>query len=356
MSNTHTYNVKEKDSVQYPYCTDMGKYIAHKTYNKTRTGFDETKTFYTDLSGNIVVAAGADVSVIGTQVPCPSTEVERLEVCANVNGMGCYHIYKLVTPSCDTDTPSTLIRYEWFDNEIIDIDTVTVQEICCTCDCECGKALLPVLLADTRCDWTGGSFTLGGSSLIGRLMNPGQYDDPLVDCLAAGYTPAECAGFDFSCTDYFPIGINILQAVYSPDGGATWIPMTLPSSPVQTLTSFGDIVFRDDGYGLGLANLPDIFNTIPEFVINGGTAYPAAGNAIVFDHPSGVEFRFLYQFEYAIPPSTCNLDPYHREWTDEGYVIGTDAEEPFIPPSLLGTFDLTAVPSQVPSGGCNAIP
>lgn len=167
-------------------------------------------------------------------------------------------------------------------------------------------------LATIRCT-SYGSF--GSGSLTGRLANPGQYDDP------ASNGPAGSP--DYSCPDFYDIKTVVYDAQITTDGGATWTPLIAMTGGPITVSEWASSA---DAPAQTASEMVDWINSRFE-VQSAGVTFAPTNTGWSVEKPADADVRILYGFIYNSDGSSdCMLDPYHRQWTDDFYVMGSDGE------------------------------
>ena len=178
----------------------------------------------------------------------------------------------------------------------------------------------PLLLADIRCQSYGNMI---GNTLGSALANPALFNDP------ASNGPAGSP--DFTCTDSYPVQQVVYDVQVSLDGGVTWTQdPSVASGPVVVATwnNAADIQMSDAGFGMGVDELINWLNARNQVIIAGVTFYPRGGNGWMVDYNSAdAVVRVLYGHIFnSDGGADCRLDPYHRQWVDDFYVMGTDGD------------------------------
>lgn len=173
-------------------------------------------------------------------------------------------------------------------------------------------AAVPIPQADTRCT-SYGSF--GSTSLAARLTNPALFDDPPL--------PGDPSSPDFSCLDHYPIDVVVYDIQITTDAGATWGQASeLGGGPVVVTTwnNAGDVPAARSQV------MTDYLNGLTS-VQNAGITFSPNGARWDVDKPSGYEVRALYGFIYnSNGDPACRLDPFHRDWTDDFNIMGSDGD------------------------------
>lgn len=262
--------------------------------------------------------------------PCPldCTEVQNcitlyntVETCVDVAETGeTLNVYKVII----RDSNGNYIgvdHYEWFDHSPTTGFTVTENTGPCNCcDAVCAK---PFLISRTCPLYTslGSTYTFGPS---GFLSDPSIFHDPC----GPPNTPADCVGFDYRCTNMYPIQVVFNDAAYSTDGGATWTHFT-PST--ITYNSTADVTYSDAGYGLGWDGLANAIN--PFLVGTDIRLQPAAGNGGVWEYANGAtEATHLVRvsWRWFITGGNCEgvdgVDPYELAWAAEWQLTSNDGQ------------------------------
>ena len=162
--------------------------------------------------------------------------------------------------------------------------------------------------------------SLGPTSTYGPngfLENPALFDDP----------PPEAGDPDFTCTNHYPICIEVEDAVVTTDGGATWNNLTFPM--LTCYNDLSDVPYRDDGYGLGFSGLTDLFDQqLAQYDMGmkptgiNGFAFEYGATATQATHQVKIIWRWVIQ------GGNCEgaFDPWHAQWTNEWQYTGTDGQ------------------------------
>lgn len=240
------------------------------------------------------------------------------DVCVNVSGEP-QVVIPILTVNADNGAILSITHVDARGN-LIDGDITAAEP--CDCDClGCEESTPPAFgeLARRCVLYTslGSSYTFGPG---GFLSDPSIFDDPP--------PPGSPPGFDFTCTNMYPINVVFEDAAFSTDGGATWTHFT-PAT--VSYNSPADVNFRDDGYGLGWSDFADAINT--HLVGQGVRLMPNVGNGGVWEYEVGADetthlVRVAWHWE--ITGGNCaganGVDPFQLEWAQEWQLTATDGQ------------------------------
>lgn len=127
------------------------------------------------------------------------------------------------------------------------------------------------------------------------------------------YNPTATSGNNWPCTNHFPVECYTEIAV-STNAGGSWTTVK-PKGLGFTLNSVGDVIIRDDGYGLGFANLIDHVN--PYIIPYGVQVKTSINNSWMTEwsstvNHSDVKYKVLYYF-IPVADADCTPDPVDYE-------------------------------------------
>lgn len=172
------------------------------------------------------------------------------------------------------------------------------------------------------------------------------------------YNLTVASGNTWPCTNHFPVDCYTEIAVTTNNGGS-W-NIVKPKGLGFTINTVGDVLIRDDGFGLGFANLIDNIN--PYIIPYGMQLKTISNNGWVTEYQTGVNatdvnFKVLYYF---IPQTdgNCNPDPVDYQYYfsainlmtakgDNVFINGADS-------SNFAALDITIV-AESPNADCQNV-
>ena len=188
--------------------------------------------------------------------------------------------------------------------ELLDGTDVTLAATIAECATCCDAPLIP--LADTRCSLYGRFL----AHKVAELSNPALFDDPSSN--------GPIGSPDYSCNNHFPISL-VVYAV-SVDG----VVVSTGPQVVAVWNSIMDVPLNRGGVAIH-----NYVNNLPAVLAN-GTAFDLSNPLGIFVNTiaANPEVRFIYG--HILDSQPCNLDPYHRYWTDEFNVLSSLGDAIFI--------------------------
>jgi hypothetical protein len=101
------------------------------------------------------------------------------------------------------------------------------------------------------------------------------------------------------CKNPYPFIYEGMAGEISLDQGITWKKITMPSNLI--IDNIEDLFLEDRGFGIGLINFVDWFNSIVEFENNNVKYFPRDNLGYILDCPKNIRFWFNFIEKYGCP-------------------------------------------------------